>query len=241
MQLCLNPLLGASILEPSGVAKHLNQEAFLYCRGLVQIVKSMIRSKYQVEPEPRYEIEPETYYKEFLTEKDSSCLKSFVEEFGKRLNIPSAILAVGSTTFPKNYWDDTKKLNLEDPTLNAHKTYRDIDLLIVPEEGTNLKKIESDIRRTLKQMKYKFKEDNMTFSRRLCDGCSIGEDGKANKTIVPWLDIDYSSHSIETKLGSGTKLELIFGRDDILLKTASEKIAEERKENYAFSLLYRRS
>jgi len=68
--------------------------------SLLQAAKLLFR--------PRYELEAETYYRDFLKESDAANLRLFVQEFGDVLAVPSAILAVGSSTYPLKHWEEMK-------------------------------------------------------------------------------------------------------------------------------------
>ena len=190
---------------------------------------------------PSYEVESERFYSEFLNQEDAQNLRPFVLDFGGRLSVPSAILAVGSSVFPSSHWKYRRKLNVNNPDLNASETYNDIDLLIVPEEVVALNQLESAVQKALTQMNFPSKAHETTTSGVVyCDAYACGEDGKSERIVSPFLHLDYGLHSIETNLKNGTKLDLILGRDDLLEKTASQKIAEEKNGKYTFSLLYRK-
>jgi hypothetical protein len=187
---------------------------------------------------PSYEIQKDTYYSDFLKKDDAENLKVFVYEFNKRMKIPSAIIAVGSSTFPKENWETMKELNAKNPGLDASETYRDIDLLIVPTKITRLNDLDSEVEKTLMEMELKYKGYELTTGGvTYCNGGTWDEKGKHEKIVVPFLQIDYGLHSISTNLKNGTKLDLILGRDDLLKITAKKKIAQERWKKYAFSLL----
>ena len=189
---------------------------------------------------PSYEVKPERFYSDFLNQEDAQNLRPFVSDFGDRLSIPSTILAVGSSVFPSSHWEYRKKLNANDPDLDASEKYDDIDLLVVPKEIVTLDQLESTVQDTLSQMGFLFKSHETTVSGvSYCDAYTW-ENEKSKKIIASFVHLDYGLHSIETRLGNGTKLDLILGRDDLLEKTASEKITEERNKGRAFSLLYGR-
>lgn len=180
-----------------------------------------------------YEIESERFYSEFLKQEDAQNLRPFVSDFGDRLSVPSAILVVGSSVFPKEYFDSLIKINLEDQTAKIYESYRDIDLLIVPEAVAKLSDLEKSVQTALDSLGFKWKLYEETT-------LSVSYNKQSDGTYSPFTHFDYGLHSLETNLKNGTKLDLILGRDDLLEKTASQKIAEERKEKNNFSLLYRK-
>jgi hypothetical protein len=188
---------------------------------------------------PRYEVDSERYYSTFLKQDDARLLRRFVTDIGDRISIPSAILAVGSSVFPLSHWKGRKKLNLEVPGLDAAESYQDIDLLVVPHTIVPLQSLELALKKTLSRMSYTNTAHNPTTAGvAYCNAQVCGADGIWKKTIAPYLHLDYGLHSLETKLTNGTKVDLILGREDLLDMSASKKIAEERKQGCAFSVLY---
>ncbi|MCK5149428.1 hypothetical protein KAJ87_00690 [Candidatus Pacearchaeota archaeon] len=182
---------------------------------------------------PSYEVKSERFYSKFLNEEDAQNLRPFVVNFGNRLIIPSAILAVGSSVFPSQYFDSRKKINQKDPTAEVDESYGDIDLLIVPESVSKLTDLEKSVQDALTSLGFQGKLHEITSS-------GVSYHKQNDRTYCPFLHLDYGLHSIETNLKNGTKLDLILGRDDLLEQTASQKIAKDRNGKYAFSLLYRR-
>jgi hypothetical protein len=190
---------------------------------------------------PRYEVSADKYYSEFIKSTDADNLRYFVKEFGSSLSIPSAILAVGSSTFPKSYWKERQKLNKKDPDLKAAESYQDLDLVLVPVANVELVDLEQAVKQELTNKGFEFKAHETTTSGvSYCNAIAFDKDNRARNVICPFLNLDYGLHSISTNLKNGTKLDLILGRDDLLFSTADEKIAEERRDNNAFSLLFRR-
>ncbi len=182
-----------------------------------------------------YELSSEDYYSKFLTEKDSTHLRDFVERFGAMLaeELPSAIVAVGSSTFPKYYWGNQMKTNLRNFKRvssvrefdKSPDVYGDIDLLVVPEESTNFGFLVEDlITDRLKRMDFDYK--TKSFPTGYHDDTSR------------WSHVDYPSKSIETRLPNGTKLDLIHDRRDLTI-SAEFKIEDERGRMNAFSVLRR--
>ena len=192
--------------------------------GLIQAIKLKFK--------PSYEVEPERFYSEYLNQEDSQNLRPFVSGFGGRLSVPSAILAVGSSVFPQDHFDNRQKINQEDPTAEVDEHYRDIDLLVVPEAVVKLADLEKSVQNALGSLGFEWKPHETTTS-------GVSYHKQSNGTYCPYLHFDYGLHSVETNLKNGTKLDLILGRDDLLEKTVSQKITEERNGKYAFSLLYR--
>ena len=185
---------------------------------------------------PRYEIEADLFYKGFLKDEDAQNLMPFLKDFGNELPIPSAILAVGSSTYPRSFWENRRQINREDSCAEALESYADIDLLVVPEGRVflNIDTLEDRVQDTLILLGFKSEAHETTTT-------GVSYHKQLNGTYSPFLHIGYGLHSVSTNLKNGTKVDLILGREDLLNKTASQKIAEERKGNYPFSLLYRRS
>jgi len=200
---------------------------------VIQVIKQILWPSHKVEPEKvceakseiqKYEVEPERFYSEFLKPVDAQSLRPFVLNLGGRLSVPSAILAVGSSVFPREYWDEMKREKERNPDAEVDISYGDIDLLVVPESITRLTTLERSVQDVLDSLILRWEAHENTLG------------GHTNKYLI----LDYGLHSVSTLLGSGTELDLILGRDDLLKTTAKKKIAKERKFNTAFSLLYRR-
>ncbi len=192
---------------------------------------------------PKYEVETARYCREFLKSTDATNLRPFVQELENIITTPSAILAVGSSLYEESFWKERRKLNKKDPTVEAAEAYSDIDLVIIPEKANiHLTQLEQSVQEALEKMNFTYKAHDSTL-----DGVSYfnalagGDDGKYERIIAPWQNVIYGVHSIQTNLRNGTKIDLILGRNDLLKQTATEKIAEERREKYAFSVLYRQS
>lgn len=185
--------------------------------GLIQAIKLGLKSA--------YEVESERFYSEFLNQDDAQNLRPFVSNFGDRLSVPSAILAVGSSVSPKNHWREERIKNLFRRKFDKVPIgYRDIDLLVVPEEIVSLSELNGSVSDTLTSMGAQFELRANTIMGPKCG----------------YVPCEYGLHSVQTNLKNGTKLDLILGREDLLEQTASQKIAEERNGNYAFSLLYKK-
>lgn len=192
-------------------------------------------------PKPSYEVEPERYYREFLRRDDAQHLRAFVTDLGVRLSVPSAILAVGSSVFPNSHWEYRGDLNRKNSDLGALESYQDIDLLIVPEEVAKLTQLETAVQKALAQMGYPVQTHGTTIMGVIYVDAFTGNYKEGlRKRISPFCRVGYGIHSVSTDLRNSTKLDLILGRDDLLEQTAAQKIAKEREEGYAFSLLYKR-
>jgi len=193
------------------------------------------------EAKPIYEVPIDSYYSQHLKSEDVKHLRPFVKKLGDSLSIPSAILAVGSSTFPREHWNYVESLNRENPGLQAAMTYKDIDLLVIPEEITRLAELESSVQEALDSLGYKWYFHEITkFGADYRSGGIIRPGEKNKSSIVEYIQWDYSLHSVSTNLKNGVGLDLILGRDDLLEQTAEQKIADEREQSLAFSLLYRR-
>lgn len=201
--------------------------------SLLQLVKSILRKS--------SEIRDSDYLSNYLKADDAKNLPPFVKTLGDSMKIPSAIIAVGSSTYPKKYWDNLREYNLADPKLGAAQSYHDIDLLVVPENITSRVSLENNVRNALSSHGYKFDfyKDSVA-GVSYCSALSGNSNGTWFKCIAPYLNIDNGMHSITTNLTNGTKVDLIIGREDLLKVTATEKINFERNKGYPFSILYRR-
>jgi len=147
-----------------------------------------------------------------------------------RLSVPCAILAVGSSVFSDEYDKEMTRRMIHE----AVRPYGDIDLLVVPEKVlVTLNDLENSVQDALDSLGFKWEGHKVTT-------CGVSYHTKYNGTHIPFLNIDYGRHSISTALKNGRKIDLILGRDDLLEEIATHKIAEERRENLPFSLLYRR-
>jgi hypothetical protein len=185
--------------------------------GLIQAIKFKFESG--------YEIGSEDFYLNFLSQDDAQELRPFVSGLGDRLSVHSAILAVGSSVFPKIYWIESRIKNIYRPKSDKIPIgYKDIDLLIIPEEKVLLSKLEDSVSNALNDVGMSFELKNKTIMGQKYD----------------YVPCEYGLHSIQTKLNNGTKLDLILGRADLLEQTASQKIAEEKNEKCAFSVLYKK-
>jgi hypothetical protein len=176
------------------------------------------------------EISAKDYYFKKLKPHDALSLYRFIEEFASGMKNEISILAVGSSTFGKKYWNMIKKINKKDPTANAKEDYQDIDLLILPKNKIERKIFEEDVKNSLYSM-------NLIYSSHKSSSCG-GEwykkiDGKYKFGSYS----EENKHSYSARLSNLTLIDLIIGKEE-LLKSASEKIAEERKLKSPFSLIH---
>ena len=195
---------------------------------LVEKLKQQIRK--------RNEVDAKEYYTRFLKGEDINLLRHFVSDFGSNLEIPCVILAVGSSVFQKKFWDYRKKINEANKKVYGSGigiNYRDIDLVVVPQISRTLSEIEKGVQDSLEDLEFKWEAHDITTL-----GNSYHEQN--NGSYAPFLHFGYGLHSISTHLRNGTKLDLILGREDISILTAEEKITQERKGNYPFSILYKK-
>lgn len=190
-----------------------------------------------------FELDTKTYYSDYLNPEDAQQLRPFVTLLGDKLklDIPSAIIAVGSSVFPEDHWNYRRELNRHNPLLNAAESYQDIDLLIVPEEKVFLNQLESAIQDALTSMNVSYKKRKDTsLGVAYFDAVSGDDEGNFENTVAPFLKYSYGLHSIETNLSNGTKIDLILGSKGHLDITVSKKLKAERKSKNAFALLYRK-
>jgi len=186
------------------------------------------------------ELQREVYYRDFLKEEDANQLWDLVNDLVSKLETNLAILAVGSSVFPKYHWEGMQKLNKKFPDIKAPETYRDIDLLLIPKDEYSLVEFEEKVKQSLTELSLPFKADNDTTEGvSYCPALAISKDGKEKSIICPYVNYDYGKHSIKTNLPNHTQLDLILGRDDLVNLTAEQKIAQERKNRNSFSILYR--
>ncbi|MFH1889527.1 MAG: hypothetical protein ABIJ58_01450 [Nanoarchaeota archaeon] len=180
------------------------------------------------------EVSKEVYYAVRLKQEDRVPLKKFVKSLGERLihlEIPSSILTVGSSTFPLEHWEARARLNQDYDGIRLSTDYNDIDLRIAPcNERVETKRLMKNITSFLDSEAYRWERHDNTMGGTKAV--------KSNSGPCPYLRIHYGLNSISTKLRNGTPLDLIIGHEEEILPTSSEKIAEERKENFPFSILY---
>ena len=160
---------------------------------------------------PSYELTVKEYYSR-LNAEDAALLEPFVQSLGLGLEMRSAILAVGSSTFPREY----------------KKSYNDLDLLIIPHDVTLIDDQNHHVRRY-------FIDKQIAFTSKNGNQNSIP---KKN----PYLDIDhhpgYGQMSLTTRLSNGRMVDMIFAREVENGLTASQKIDKERRFRNPFSILY---
>ncbi len=170
-----------------------------------------------------YEVPRETYFR-LLKEKDRDELANFVDILASELSrqgSDSAILAVGSSTFPQEYWNDQR----------VHPTYRDIDLRIIPEKTAHIQRLRAIIGGVLSTQNYLWNAYSAT---------SMGNFCKPKKEHpFAFHGEEYGVNSITTKLRNRRSIDIILGKYDEET-TANKHLAKERASNYAFSLLHSR-
>lgn len=176
----------------------------------------------------KYEVKAEGYYSKFLKAEDAKLLKTFVKDLSHELGSRYTILAVGSSTFPKKYFDEIKKMNKKSQNLEIRESYRDIDLIIIPNEIQQRLFLLKCVKEALNRLglSHEFHEDTW---------CGVSY-GKQSGTI--FAHISYGLYSISTELKNRTNVDIILGRDDLLEETAEEKIKSERYHKNSFSLLH---
>ncbi len=190
---------------------------------------------------PKLEIEADRYYREFLKKDDAAYLGSFVRGFGRTCTIPLAILAVGSSTFPKSHWEDNASLKNRYTDVNIPTTYKDINLILVPErEEITFFALETCAQEALVGLGMPFDaKQNTPMVVKGCHATECGEDEVPIETVAPFLYVGHGIHSLSTGLHNGTKLDLILGRKADQNMIAEQKIAQERRDRCTFSVLYR--
>ena len=191
---------------------------------------------------PSNMVNPGKYYLDFLKESDSVSLWDFVYSFSDKMGITSsAVIAVGSSTFPKSFWRQRRRANKKEG-FDAPESYRDIDLLVLPEEREKFSEFEKSVTKSLESIGLEFERkedtlDGVSYNR----GLAIDSEGNRENVMSSWVNVDYGRHSVSTRMENGTKIDLIIGRPDIEFMTASEKIKEDLANNESFSVLSRYS
>ena len=194
-----------------------------------------------------YELPNEVYLSEKLRSFDREPLVEFVDMLSSGLankSLDSAILAVGSSTFPDKYWKKLDQLNKK-WNFSFNLAYNDIDLRIVPEKIVPVTSLMNKVRDVLLQNNCVLSTDYATLLGAWPLGGFIDfNSGIFKKTMGSSLSGLYGSHAISTYLKNGRKLDLILDfdvnvktRQNVFL-TAEQKILKERSENMAFSVLY---
>lgn len=92
---------------------------------------------------PPHEVSPEDYLSSHLTVSDADALETFLDAYSEAQEIPSAILAVGSSTYTQEELANRRK-----------ETYNDIDLRIVPMRSTSTEDLADSVHRTLDSLYY---------------------------------------------------------------------------------------
>lgn len=197
--------------------------------NLMQRVQSFFKPFFK--EKPRYEVPKEIYYSRHLKPEDEVTFQKFIKDFTSKLKLDVAILAVGSSTYPIEYWGERRKLGEESPESGIPTSYEDIDLVIVPQSVIERGTLELAVNKVLSSLKLEKKLKEITVA-----GTSWHK--QDDGTYCSFVHFDYGNHSISTKLPNGREVDLIIGRHDLIEKTAGVKLSEERKGNYAFSLLY---
>ncbi|HLP80023.1 MAG TPA: hypothetical protein VK158_05275 [Acidobacteriota bacterium] len=188
------------------------------------------------------ELSAQEYYKSRLLPDDALALSDFTKYLGDSLIsylLPSAIIAVGSSTYDDAHWQRRKKLNLKDPSLKAAETYSDLDIVVCPIQSMELDTLCDVVSQILMDAKMPFKKhEDSTAGVSYCNATAISDDGKSESILSPFAHFDYGRHSLTTRLPHGRSLDILLGHEDEPLLSADDKIAVERKNNYAFSLIY---
>ena len=123
------------------------------------------------------EVPREVYFSVLLNPYDREPLDDFVKALAselEQLHFPSAIIAVGSSTFPKSYWchrvlENTRKGK------SQSETYLDIDLCVVPEQRVRPTKLKDRFEQAFEQEQlwdlerlwYHSDDDRSPFARSL--------------------------------------------------------------------------
>lgn len=179
----------------------------------------------------RHALPSERYYSEFLTREDSAALGPLIENLGNVLDriSPSVILAVGSSTFPKEFWIDRRQLSYRNRSIPV--SYSDIDAVIVPLKPCTRKRMISNIRQALDEgsVPHYLRED-------ICIGAGASIH-RANGRAILFPYNEYGPATLIVPLSTGMKLEIIV-RDGDVKRGASAKIEEEKLGKSPFSLIY---
>ncbi len=180
---------------------------------------------------PSGEISKEKYFTKYLNQNDAMHLQLFLGYFASRLEEDVTILAVGNSTHSKNYWNKMKKRKEKDSTSKIlPDSYQDIDLLILPEEEIKRDILEEKVKKALNDWELTHNTFKRTVSKKNFFEMTDG-------TYHVLIDYNIGNRLISTKLPNNRELDLILGSDSIL-KSAKEKIKEERKNKNPFCIIY---
>lgn len=103
-----------------------------------------------------YELDRNTYFNSFLREEDKTPFEKFTSNLHNSLDcdgLDCVILAVGSSTFPKEHWEKRKKLNLlyrSEYDSKLSEEYRDIDIKLIPKKKIPVKRLKNSTIQLLK-------------------------------------------------------------------------------------------
>lgn len=179
---------------------------------------------------PSREISKKEYLTKYLTPSDAMHLQLFLGNFSYKSKTNIAILAVGSSTFPKSYWKKREKINEKDSTVGISEAYRGIDLFVMPKYKIEHKKFEENIKNSLdywglEPFNLKKIVSEMEWYKR--------NDGK----YLPFTTYNEENKGFSISLPNKTKLNIIFNKENYF-KIASEKIKKERKNKNPFCIIY---
>lgn len=181
---------------------------------------------------PSGEISKEKYFTKYLSQGDAMHLQLFLGYFASRLEREVEILAVGNSTFSKEFWNKMKKIKKKNPKSEIiPDSYQDIDLLVLPKYGMDREILEKDVKKALTDWELRY-----DIFKRSVSSKDFFERIDGSYTFL--VNYDVGNRIISTKLPNNTELDLILGKDNYL-KSAKEKIKEERKNKNPFCIIYK--
>jgi len=192
----------------------------------------------------RYELSRDLYISTKVREQDRTPLIELVDNLWVNLGergFDSAILAVGSSTFPDSHWQEKKEFMASPENtfkLDLPLGYQDIDLRVVPSKPFGVLELKERTVEVLKARGYKaVPHGTTTMGYRVVGACACNHDGTTEKGFSTFVDFDYVRHCITTQLASGTSVDIILDHEGEIPPIASQAIALERKKNHAFAVL----
>lgn len=200
--------------------------------GLGELFPIRIPKKISKFFKPKEEISKEKYFTKCLNKSDAMHLQLFLGYFALKLEEEVTILAVGNSTFSKRYWNKMRKMKKKDPMSDIiPESYHDIDLLVLPKHEMERNTLEECVKKALTDWELRYDIFKRTISNK-----EFFEKSDGSYTFL--CDYKIGNKLISTKLPNGRELDLILG-SDYTIKSAKEKIIEERKNKKPFCIIYK--
>ena len=186
-------------------------------------------------------IDREVYFAQFLKQTDSRLLRKLIYKIAESEFLPStSIIAVGSSAFPKSFWEERKKLKDKYPGKEVDTKYRDVDLIVAPTEEMDLEELSLGLRKTIISMGCKFKlSQNTGMGTEYIEAVTTKTRAESElvKTVCRIQHYDNGRRSIQTWLPNGRTVDIILGREG-LVKNAEDVIYSENKDRRPSVLAY---